>query len=80
MAGSEHPAAKETQATEYNLYANRYIRNVLRLAFSQVCVMLSRVLMVTPEKLANLVLLELMARRYVASPKLHPSVVSPAVD
>lgn len=51
---------------------------VLRLALFHV--MLSRALTVTPEMLANLVLLDLMERRYAASPNLHPSTIAPTVD
>lgn len=39
--------------------------------------MLSRVLMVTPEMLVNLVFLELRERRYVAWSKPHLSIISP---
>lgn len=47
-----------------------------RLAVFQACVMLSRVLMVTPEMLVNLVLLELRERRCVAWSELHLSIRS----
>lgn len=48
-----------------------------RLDVFQACVMLSRVLMVTPEMLVNLVLLELRERRYVTWSYLHLSIISP---